>query len=86
MGADWALPSPADHWNADQLRGTLRLYKGRYAHLDVGLVFTEQRRWLPWGLDVRHHTLRQSRRMLPERYYYFDHPRFGVIARIDRLE
>ena len=86
LGGGWAPPDPREDWDADRLRGTLRFHKGRYAHLDVNLVFTEHRRWMPWGLDVRHYMLKQSRRMLPGRYYYFDHPRFGVVARIDRVE
>jgi hypothetical protein len=52
----------------------------------VNLVFSEPRRWMPWGVDRQHHLLVQSRRLLPDRYYYFDHPRFGVIARIEPMD
>lgn len=87
LGAGWAPPRPGDgDWDADRLRGTLTFYKGRYAHLAVNLVFTEQRRWMPWGIDRQHHLLVQSRRLLPGRTYYFDHPRFGVIARVEPMD
>ncbi|HKL78179.1 MAG TPA: CsiV family protein [Gammaproteobacteria bacterium] len=86
LGGHWA-PSAADgDRTTDRIRGTLTFYKGRYAHLAVKLAFTEQRRWLAWGIDRQHHFLIQSRRMLPNRYYYFDHPRFGVIARIEPMD
>ncbi|HKJ70624.1 MAG TPA: CsiV family protein [Gammaproteobacteria bacterium] len=87
MGDDWAPPAEgAARWGSDRIRGTLTFSKGRYAHLEVNLDFAEARRWMPWGLDVRHHFLHQSRRLLPNRYYYFDHPRFGVIARIEPMD
>ncbi|MFA9461974.1 CsiV family protein [Thiohalorhabdus methylotrophus] len=86
LGGDWLPPGMAGDWDSDRIQGSLTFYKGRYAHLEVNLEFTEQRRWMPWGIDVRHHTLQQSRRLLPNRFYYFDHPRFGVIARIERME
>ena len=86
LGQGWAPPGVDGNWNRDRVRGTLLFYKGRYAHLAVNLDFTEQRRWMPWGIDTRHNFLQQSRRLLPNRFYYFDHPRFGVIARIERME
>lgn len=76
---------PAD-WITDRLQGSLTFHKGRYAHLAVNLALTEHRRWMPWGVDTRHYFLRQSRRLLPDQYYYFDHPRFGLIARIEERE
>jgi hypothetical protein len=85
MGADWAPPEVDGDWGSDRVRGHLVFYKGRYAHLAVDLTFTEAQRWMPWGLDVRHHFMRQSRRLLPNRFYYFDHPRFGVITRIEPM-
>jgi hypothetical protein len=86
-GAGWAPPrSRTGDWDTDRLRGTLTFYKGRYAHLAVNLLFTEQRRWMPWGIDRQHHLLVQSRRLLPGRTYYFDHSRFGVIARVEPMD
>ena len=85
MGAGWAPPEMDGPWGRDRLQGSLTFHKGRYAHLAVDLVFTEAVRWMPWGLDVRRYHLTQSRRLLPNRYYYFDHPRFGVIARIEPM-
>jgi len=70
----------------DRVFGSLTFYKGRYAHLEVNLAFVEDQRWMPWGLDRRYYFLQQSRRLLPNRFYYFDHPRFGVIARIEPME
>jgi len=88
LGTGWAPPRAGgdEDWDADRLRGTLTFYKGRYAHLAVNLLFTEQRRWMPWGIDRQHHLLVQSRRLLPGRTYYFDHPRFGVIARVEPMD
>lgn len=85
MGHGWAPPALDGEWGRDTLGGSLTFHKGRYAHLRVDLVFTEAQRWMPWGLDRRHYFLRQSRRILPNRTYYFDHPRFGVVARIEAM-
>jgi len=71
----------------DRLFGRLRFYKGRYAHLDVHLTFAEPVRWIPsQGMARQYHILDQSRRMLPGRTYYFDRPRFGIIARVTPLD
>ncbi|KPV40052.1 hypothetical protein AN478_07755 [Thiohalorhabdus denitrificans] len=86
LGGDPTNGNGTASWVADRLRGSLTFHKGRYAHLAVELAFTERRRWMPWGVDTRHYFLRQSRRLLPDRYYYFDHPRFGLIAHIEQLE
>lgn len=85
MGAGWAPPQIDGAWGRDRLQGYLTFHKGRYAHLSVELVFSEALRWMPWGLDVRHYHMAQSRRLLPNRFYYFDHPRFGLIARIEPM-
>lgn len=85
MGAGWAPPEMDGPWGRDRVQGAVTFHKGRYAHLAVDLVFTEATRWMPWGLDVRRYHLTQSRRLLPNRYYYFDHPRFGLIARIEPM-
>lgn len=82
LEASWAPEETGDRAFQDRLRGTLTFSKGRYAHLDVNLVFREAQRWMPWGVDVRHYFMQQSRRILPNRFYYFDHPRFGVLAHI----
>lgn len=85
-GQGWAPPFDRNGWGGDRVQGTLTFHKGRYAHLAVDLALTEDQRWMPWGLDRKRFFLRQSRRLLPNRFYYFDHPRFGVIARIEPLE
>lgn len=85
---DSAVPSasiPGD-WSRDRVRGTLTFHKGRYPHLTVDLWLTEIRRWMPWGPDIRHYSLHQSRRLKVDQYYYFDHPRFGVLARVEKLQ
>lgn len=74
------------NWAEDRVQGTLTFHKGRYPHLTVDLWFREVQRWMPWGPDVRYYALHQSRRMKADRYYYFDHPRFGVLARIQKAE
>ncbi|MEF8793789.1 CsiV family protein [Thiohalorhabdus sp.] len=84
-GRSWAREGFGAHPFSDRIRGSITFSKGRYPHLDVDLVFTEAQRWMPWGVDVRHYFMRQSRRILPNRFYYFDHPRFGLIAYIEPM-
>lgn len=85
LGRTWGSEGLGAVSPHDRLRGSITFSKGRYAHLDVDLVFTEAQRWMPWGVDVRHYFMQQSRRILPNRFYYFDHPRFGFIAYIQPL-
>jgi len=73
-------------WATDRVTGTLTFHKGRYPHLAVDLWLTEIRRWMPWGPDIRHYSLHQSRRLKQDTYYYFDHPRFGVLARVEKVQ
>lgn len=88
VGSCWDTGNPSRQWalesTHDWVRGTLTLYKGRYIHLTVDLLFAEGHLWMPWGLDRRYYVLQRSRRLQPGQYYYFDHPRFGLLTRIER--
>lgn len=88
LGDAWQIATddrPLAAWGQDRLRGTLTFHKGRYAHLEADLLFVEERRWMPWGVDRELFHLHQSRRMLPDQLYYFDHPRFGLVVEVREL-
>lgn len=87
IGGAGAVPGAGiGNWAEDRIQGTLTFYKSRYPHLTVDLWLREVQRWMPWGPDVRYYVLHQSRRMKDGGYYYFDHHRFGVLARIEKVE
>ena len=62
--------------SASDLRGQLALWRGRYLHLTVDLVYE-----IPEEGGQRY-VLRQTRRMRSNERHYLDHPKFGVIALI----
>ena len=74
-----------------RLRGTVTLSLARYLHLDLALdldpasvIPTESRRG--FGAAVPVYRLRESRRMRSRELHFFDHPKFGVLVRIDPVE
>lgn len=80
-----APPSPS--WLLD---GVIDLAQSRYLHLDVDLVYqvntladqSQRDSMIGDTVTTRTYRLRQSRRIRSDDLYYFDHPRFGVLARI----
>lgn len=62
------------------LTGKLRIYKERYLHLAMALAFD------PRDGSGRPAVIEESRRLRDERLQYFDHPQFGVIASVTRIE
>lgn len=61
--------------------GTITLIKERYLHLDVDLLLREAAA-LPDGDAAPAFRLSEKRRIRSDELHYFDHPRFGVIARV----
>lgn len=82
-----------DQW---QIEGTLGVTRGRYLHMDVRLWFAVAAAAAPAGSmaapipdDVDgapYMELREQRRMRSGELHYLDHPKFGVLARIDPVQ
>jgi hypothetical protein len=80
----------------DTVTGTITLYKERYLHLALELSLDENRTDPEFYTreiiaDMRTtgrmiHKLQESRRVREPSSHYFDHPLFGVIARIEKVE
>ncbi len=80
----------------DHVAGTVTLYKGRFLHLELDLALTaekpavETRFGFGFGADRSEvqepYKLTESRRIRGSATHYFDHPQFGVIARIAPVE
>jgi len=74
-----------------QLEGSIIFHKGKYLHLDIDLQFSET----PSGIAYDSHPiiaatqryrLTESRRIKTTDSNYFDHPRFGVITRVEKID
>ena len=73
--------------------GTITLFKKRFLHLDIDLALESDRRpastllFSRWNDDDENlHTLKESRRIRGTDVQYFDHPQFGLIARIREVK
>ncbi len=58
------------------LEGSIKLYKKKYLHINVNLLYT--------SLEGRVR-LQQNRRLKSKELHYLDHPLFGVLIRVVRL-
>jgi len=76
--------SAANLNRAEDLSGTITLYKERYLHLELDLAL-EPAPSAGFTTPVIQN-LKESRRVRDPSSHYFDHPRFGVIARIQLFE
>lgn len=66
--------------NPGELDGTIRFFMSRFLHLSVNLRFRD-----PAGTDPAApivYRLNEQRRIKSLELNYFDHPRFGVLARV----
>ena len=78
---------PAPSW---LLNGVIGLAHSRYLHMDVDLVYqvntpvdqSQQESIIGDTVMTQTYRLQQSRRIRSDKLFYFDHPRFGVLARI----
>ncbi len=69
--------------NNGQLQGELDVTLGRYLHTSTRLWFTPDAIAVDRGQYAQ---MTQSRRMRSATLHYFDHPLFGMIVRIDKVE
>ena len=69
--------------NNGQLQGELDVTLGRYLHTSARLWFTPDAIAVDRGQYAQ---MTQSRRMRSATLHYFDHPLFGMIVRIDKVE
>ena len=70
--------------NDGELQGELAVTLGRYLHTSARLWFTPDSTTIaPLGQYAQ---MSQSRRMRSATLHYFDHPLFGMIVRIDKVE
>ena len=69
--------------NDGQLQGELAITLGRYLHTSARLWFTPDNLVSDAGQYAQ---MVQSRRMRSATLHYFDHPLFGMIVRIDKVE
>jgi len=77
-----------------QLEGTITFHRGRFLHLDVDLQLSEM---IPLSVNDNYFTnsviqpatlyrLQQTRRVKTSDSHYFDHPRFGVLAIVEKID
>jgi hypothetical protein len=68
------------------LSGSIKLYRERFLHLALDLQLAGRGPTLPGELAPAAFSIRESRLLRDELVQYFDHPGFGVIARVSRHE
>jgi hypothetical protein len=74
-----------------RIEGFLGITRGRYLHMDTRLWYAADRTQNPTsadapaivGDDAPYMELREQRRMRSGELHYLDHPKFGVLARVD---
>lgn len=83
-GRDTAVAYPVSSLvtgGSRSVEGSIRLVLERYLHLDVNLVQMSARgAGGPGSVPV--HELREKRRIRSGELHYFDHPRFGMVAKV----
>ncbi len=87
MNSEDSTGQPAPSW---LLNGVIGLTQSRYLHMDVDLVYqvntpvdqSQQESIIGDTVMTQTYRLQQSRRIRSDKLFYFDHPRFGVLARI----
>lgn len=94
--ADARSSSPASyyesrHENIGHLNGHIQFYMSRFLHINIDLdlvpEYFDDERTIRSEQDNNGntkpvYTIKQSKRIVSEEYYYFDHPEFGVIIYI----
>jgi hypothetical protein len=89
-----AEPSTGATMSETGVTGTITLYKGRFLHLEVDLTLEVDKpadqTWSFLGAGTKDspdmYKLTESRRIQGTATHYFDHPQFGVIARIQQVK
>ncbi len=87
---DYPVHSFADN-GRDSVEGTITLIRERYLHLDMDLLLMTtgtggQVLYSDGPGSVPAYRLSEKRRVRSGELHYFDHPRFGVIARVTPYE
>ncbi|MEM7407978.1 MAG: CsiV family protein [Pseudomonadota bacterium] len=76
--------------NGSSVKGTIRLYRSRYLHLEADLTYTRPdagaTSGLSGGTNPIRFVLRESRRMRSGELHYLDHPLFGMLVRATPYE
>jgi hypothetical protein len=73
-----------------RLNGVIGLAQSRYLHLDVDLIYqvktpadqVRDEQTFGEAMVTRTYRMQQSRRIRSDKIFYFDHPRFGVLAKV----
>lgn len=73
------------------LEGSISLRRGRYTHLDIDLQLTDANSSINYPANSSNNTqktyrLTETRRIKKGKINYFDHPRFAVIAKIEKID
>lgn len=73
------------------LEGSISLRRGRYTHLDIDLQLTDANSSINYPAYSSNNTqktyrLTETRRIKKGKVNYFDHPRFSVIAKIEKID
>lgn len=69
-----------------RIEGFLGVTRGRYLHLDTRLWYTPNPSPDAQAEDPGYMELREQRRMRSGELHYLDHPKFGVLARVDPIQ
>ena len=69
-----------------RIEGFLGVTRGRYLHLDTRLWYTPNLPADAQGQDPGYMELREQRKMRSGELHYLDHPKFGVLARVDPIQ
>jgi hypothetical protein len=69
-----------------QIEGFLGVTRGRYLHLDTRLWYTPNPSPDAQAQDPGYMELREQRKMRSGELHYLDHPKFGVLARVDPIQ
>jgi hypothetical protein len=80
--------------NTTQLEGTLTFHRGKYLHLDIDLQLSEMVAATINDSYVTNSTiqpatlyrLKETRRIKTSKSHYFDHPRFGVLMIVEKID
>jgi len=77
------------------LQGTISFHRGRFLHIGLELQLTEANDAPQYGADLNIASnneqatifrLEESRRVRVDKLNYFDHPRFGVIVKVNKID
>ncbi len=69
-----------------RIEGYLGITRGRYLHLDTRLWYTPNSSPNTQTQAPSYMELREQRRMRSGELHYLDHPKFGVLARVDPVQ